>query len=329
MADPRRGPSQQGRRRGRLPRGAGARRRALPRRDAPARASTRASAPGTSSPRGERAGHCDRQSAARPGADAATAVRRRREPCPTRRCRRPARYSGDPDGPTRPRPSRRPRRRGSRPTSRACTRRSSRSSTSPRRSRGRCSRATRATRGRCAGSSWTSSRTRCRRCRRSRATRASARPKLYETIFLGYGDDSVAQLGARARRLRVGLQRPDEDPPAPAASASPTSSSPRATSPTTLRWTADGRYRYYRDPELGPRLPAGDGLAVRRRTPTPCPGWRRGRPRQWPGGPPASRPAAHARAVCAKALDLLRGLLPRVLALAHGDATRRGRPTSR
>ena len=70
-----------------------------------------------------------------------------------------------------------------------------------------------------------------------------------------------------------------------------------------------GGYRYYRDPELGPELRAGDGRAVRdlragaaaRRAPGP--------PSEFPRAADEA-PAAHARAIKAKALDLLRGLLP-------------------
>ena len=69
-----------------------------------------------------------------------------------------------------------------------------------------------------------------------------------------------------------------------------------------------GGYRYYRDPELGPALRAGDGRAVR--------DLRAALPRvvAWADDefPRAADepPAAHARAIKAKALDLLRGLLP-------------------
>ena len=70
-----------------------------------------------------------------------------------------------------------------------------------------------------------------------------------------------------------------------------------------------GGYRYYRDPELGVRLRRGDGRAVR---------YLRGgaAARSWPGPRSSTRAAttspqaAHTRAIKAKALDLLRGLLP-------------------
>src|SRR5215208_8421937 len=73
--------------------------------------------------------------------------------------------------------------------------------------------------------------------------------KLYETIFLGYGDDSVAQLGGAhvaaewcSNVLTKILQRPRL----------------AAYLEQSTRYIAydapmdEGRYRYYRDPELGP-----------------------------------------------------------------------------
>ena len=98
---------------------------------------------------------------------------------------------------TRSRPSPRPSAPGSRPISRTSTGRSSRSSTCPRRSRARCSRATRATRARCGGCSSTSSPTTLPAPTAAAWDGAEGEraAKLYERIFLGYGDDSVAQLG--------------------------------------------------------------------------------------------------------------------------------------
>ena len=77
--------------------------------------------------------------------------------------------------------------------------------------------------------------------------------QLYERIFLGYGDDSVAQLGGahwRASGSPTSSRRSSS-----ARGWPPTSSSRRGTSPTTRRSTAS-RYRYYRDPVLGPEYEA-------------------------------------------------------------------------
>jgi thymidylate synthase ThyX len=136
--------------------------------------------------------------------------------------------------------------------------------------------------------------------------------KLYETIFVGYGDDSVAQLGAAhvacewvSNVLTKVLQRPRIGV---------------AYLEQSTRYIAydapmgDGRHRYFRDPELGPEYEAAmDGLfdayadALPRVT-----AWAA---EQWPAAPGES-PAAHQRAVRAKALDLLRGLLP-AASLSH------------
>ena len=107
-------------------------------------------------------------------------------------------------------------------TSRTSTARCSRSSTCPRRSRARCSRATRATRARCGGCSSTSSPDvaagRAAACDggRGRARRAALRadlPRLRRRLG--------RPARRRARRLRVGLQRADEGPAAPAAGRLP------------------------------------------------------------------------------------------------------------
>src|SRR5215217_5886592 len=135
--------------------------------------------------------------------------------------------------------------------------------------------------------------------------------ELYERIFVGYGDDSVAQLGGAhvacewvSNVLTKTLQRPRlaayleqstryiaYDAPMPA-----------------------GGYRYYRDPELGPAYEAAmDALFDTYAGALPT-------VREWvdetfprAGG---EAPAARARAVNAKALDLLRGLLP-AASLSH------------
>jgi thymidylate synthase ThyX len=132
--------------------------------------------------------------------------------------------------------------------------------------------------------------------------------ELYERIFLGYGDDSVAQLGGAhvacewvSNVLTKVLQRPrlaayleqstryiPYDAPMPG-----------------------GSYRYYRDPELGPRYDhAMDEVFDAYSTALPrVAAWVE---EEFPGDDtPARR-----RAIQAKALDLLRGLLP-AASLSH------------
>jgi thymidylate synthase ThyX len=135
--------------------------------------------------------------------------------------------------------------------------------------------------------------------------------QLYERIFLGYGDDSVAQLGGAhvacewvSNVLTKVLQRPRLG----------------AYLEQSTRYIAydgempGGGYRYYRDPELGPKYEAAmDELfgiyaaALPRVT-----AWAGER---FPRGEGEAE-AAHARAIKAKALDLLRGLLP-AASLSH------------
>jgi thymidylate synthase ThyX len=144
--------------------------------------------------------------------------------------------------------------------------------------------------------------------------------KLYETIFLGYGDDSVAQLGAAhvacewvSNVLTKILQRPRigvaylEQSTRYIAYDSPMDSDPANPPPTP-------RYRYYRDPELGPEYESAmDELFAAYSAALPrVQAWAA---EQWPAAPGES-PAAHTRAVKAKALDLLRGLLP-AASLSH------------
>ena len=134
--------------------------------------------------------------------------------------------------------------------------------------------------------------------------------QLYERIFVGYGDDSVAQLGGAhvacewvSNVLTKLLQRPRlgayleqstryiaYDAPMP------------GTDP------ARPRYRYYRDPELGPEYSAAmDELFSIYSAALPrVASWAQG---EFPRAPDEPE-AAHTRAVKAKALDLLRGLLP-------------------
>jgi thymidylate synthase ThyX len=132
--------------------------------------------------------------------------------------------------------------------------------------------------------------------------------QLYERIFLGYGDDSVAQLGGAhiacefvSNVLTKILQRPRL----------------AAYLEQSTRYIAydqpmdDGGYRYYRDAALGPEYAtAMDGLFDAYSSALP-------RVTEWvdasfPGDPSPAR----TRATKAKALDLLRGLLP-AASLSH------------
>lgn len=150
-------------------------------------------------------------------------------------------------------------------------------------------------------------------------TRAS---ELYDRIFLGFGDDSVAQLGGlhiaaewTSNVLTKLLQRPRigayleqstryiayDTPVTANAWLSEDGAAPSAADPA-------GGYRYYRDPELGPEYAAAMDEVFRIYSDL-LP-----RVTAWcadaypaPDGTPA---AAHARATKAKALDLIRGLLP-------------------
>ncbi len=134
---------------------------------------------------------------------------------------------------------------------------------------------------------------------------------LYERVFLGYGDDSVAQLGGAhvavewaSNLLTKILQRPRL----------------AAYLEQSTRYIAydrpigDAGYRYYRDPELGPSyVRAMDGLfdAYARALPAVTAWAADAFPRA------DDQPeAAHRRAVRAKALDALRGLLP-AASLSH------------
>jgi thymidylate synthase ThyX len=133
---------------------------------------------------------------------------------------------------------------------------------------------------------------------------------LYERIFLGYGDDSVAQLGGAhiacewvSNVLTKLLQRPR-------LGAYLEQSTRYIAYDTTLPGTDPARpsYRYYRDPELGPPYARTmDELFS-------IYSWSLPRVASWAEGEfprTAEEPeAAYARAIKAKALDLLRGLLP-------------------
>jgi thymidylate synthase ThyX len=135
--------------------------------------------------------------------------------------------------------------------------------------------------------------------------------QLYERIFLGYGDDSVAQLGGAhvacewvSNVLTKVLQRPRL----------------AAYLEQSTRYIAydaampGGGYRYWRDPELGPEYTkAMDSLFDTYARSLPIvESWAAERfPRT--GDEPES---AYRRSIKAKALDLLRGLLP-AASLSH------------
>jgi thymidylate synthase ThyX len=135
--------------------------------------------------------------------------------------------------------------------------------------------------------------------------------ELYERIFLGYGDDSVAQLGGAhvacewvSNVLTKVLQRPRLG----------------AYLEQSTRYIAydapmpGGGYRYYRDAALGPQYEAAmDELFTIYSSLLPrVSAWAA---EQFPRRD-GENEAAHARAIKAKALDLLRGVLP-AAALSH------------
>jgi thymidylate synthase ThyX len=132
--------------------------------------------------------------------------------------------------------------------------------------------------------------------------------ELYERIFLGYGDDSVAQLGGAhvavewvSNVLTKVLQRPRL--------AAYLEQSTRYIPYDTPM--PGGGYRYYRDPELGPHYEhAMDAVFDAYSTALP-------RVADWVESEfPGDDSPARRRAIQAKALDLLRGLLP-AASLSH------------
>jgi thymidylate synthase ThyX len=143
---------------------------------------------------------------------------------------------------------------------------------------------------------------------RTEGRRAS---ELYDRVFVGFGDDSVAQLGGAhiacewvSNVLTKILQRPRLG----------------AYLEQSTRYIAydrplqRGGYRYYRDPQMGPRYAkAMDELFAIYASLLP-------RVRSWAAesfpAQTGDSTAAHARAVHAKALDLVRGLLP-TASLSH------------
>jgi len=131
--------------------------------------------------------------------------------------------------------------------------------------------------------------------------------QLYERIFLGYGDDSVAQLGGAhiacewvSNVLTKVLQRPRLGAYLEQSTRYIAYDAPMPDPP--------GGYRYYRDAELGPEYErAMDALFHIYASALPqVSAWAAD---EFPRADDEA-PAAHARAIRAKALDLLRGLLP-------------------
>jgi len=135
--------------------------------------------------------------------------------------------------------------------------------------------------------------------------------ELYERIFIGYGDDSVAQLGGAhvacewtSNLLTKILQRPRL--------AAYLEQSTRYIAYDTK---LDGfGFRYHRDPRFGPEYEHAldDLFETYSRLLEQTSAWVAER---FPAGENES-PAAHRRAVRAKALDLVRGLLP-AASLSH------------
>ncbi len=148
--------------------------------------------------------------------------------------------------------------------------------------------------------------------------------ELYDRIFLGFGDDSVAQLGGlhvaaewTSNVLTKILQRPRigaylEQSTRYIAYDTPVTASAwldgDADAATGAAVDPAGGYRYYRDPELGPEYAAAmdDVFRIYSDLLPRVTAWC-AESYPAPEGTPA---AAHARATKAKALDLLRGLLP-------------------
>ena len=153
--------------------------------------------------------------------------------------------------------------------------------------------------------------------------------KLYERIFLGYGDDSVAQLGGahiacewvsnvmtkllQRGRLAAYLEQSTRyipyDTPIAGGSATATGATPRSAPSTTPRWTScstptRSRCRGWRRgppsasraPPTSPRRPTGARCAPRRST--CCAGCcRPRRSRTW-GSSPAARPTSSCCCAC-------------------------------
>ncbi|MGZ4297304.1 MAG: FAD-dependent thymidylate synthase [Solirubrobacteraceae bacterium] len=149
-----------------------------------------------------------------------------------------------------------------------------------------------------------------------RAAGDSRAAQLYERIFLGYGDDSVAQLGGAhiacewvSNVVTKILQRPRL-----AAYLEQSTRYIAYDAPMPGSDPARPIYRYYRDAELGPAYErAMDELFATYSAALPeVLAWAEA---EFPRSDDDA-PAAHARALKAKALDLLRGLLP-AASLSH------------
>ncbi len=131
--------------------------------------------------------------------------------------------------------------------------------------------------------------------------------KLYERVFLGYGDDSIAQVGGAhiacewvSNVLTKVLQRGR-------LAAYLEQSTRYIPYDKPLPEDAGGGYRYYRDGELGPEFDAAmdELFAIYSRSLGRVEEWAAER---WPRGEEPD--GAWQRSIRAKALDLLRGLLP-------------------
>jgi thymidylate synthase ThyX len=132
--------------------------------------------------------------------------------------------------------------------------------------------------------------------------------KLYERVFLGYGDDSIAQVGGAhiacewvSNILTKVLQRGR-------LAAYLEQSTRYIPYDKELPADAGGGYRYYRNEELGPQFQAAmdELFTIYSRSLERVEGWAAER---WPRGDEEPE-GAWRRSIRAKALDLLRGLLP-------------------
>ena len=131
--------------------------------------------------------------------------------------------------------------------------------------------------------------------------------KLYERVFLGYGDDSIAQVGGAhiacewvSNVLTKVLQRGR-------LAAYLEQSTRYIPYDKPLPENAGGGFRYYRDDELGPEFRAAmdELFSIYSRSLEQVESWAAER---WPRGDEPE--GAWRRSIRAKALDLLRGLLP-------------------
>jgi thymidylate synthase ThyX len=132
--------------------------------------------------------------------------------------------------------------------------------------------------------------------------------KLYERVFLGYGDDSIAQVGGAhiacewvSNILTKLLQRGR-------LAAYLEQSTRYIPYDKPLPEEAGGGYRYYRDERLGPEFGAAmdEVFSIYSRSLEQVESWAANR---WPRGD-GEPEGAWQRSIRAKALDLLRGLLP-------------------